>query len=165
MVIGLCVGHKTLAVFVCFIWLCWAVVVAPWIFDLCYGMQDLVPWPGIKLRPPELVAQSLSPWTTSKSHRWLFKKVFQNSGHKWSWLAGDARGCPWGCGMEGDVIKSSVSPLHCWHQSSSEPLYSVSQRSHLNTHLFHVFLAARYLQPHIRNVRVWVSPKSPIFCS
>ena len=26
MVIGLCVGHKTLAVFVCFIWLCWVFI-------------------------------------------------------------------------------------------------------------------------------------------
>ena len=96
MVIGLCVGRKTLAVSVCFIWLGWVVVVAPGIFDLCCGMPDQVPWPGIKPRPPELVAQSLSPWTTRKSHPWRFKKVFPNSSHKWSWSAGDARGCPWG---------------------------------------------------------------------
>ena len=31
---------------------------------LSYSMQDLVPWPGIKPRAPEVCAQSLSCWAT-----------------------------------------------------------------------------------------------------
>ena len=31
---------------------------------LSYSMQVLVPWPGIKLRPPEVGVQSLSCWAT-----------------------------------------------------------------------------------------------------
>ena len=31
---------------------------------LCFGLLDLVPWPGVKPRPPSLGAQGLSPWTT-----------------------------------------------------------------------------------------------------
>ena len=34
------------------------------IFDLCCGMWDLVPWPGIKPEPPALGVRSLSHWTT-----------------------------------------------------------------------------------------------------
>ena len=64
-----------------FIWLCQALVGAHGIFDLLCGMQDiftcgvqnhswgmwdLVPWPGIEPRPPELGAPSLSHWTTSE---------------------------------------------------------------------------------------------------
>ena len=33
-------------------------------WDLSCGMQDLVPWAGIKLRPPGLGAWNLSHWTT-----------------------------------------------------------------------------------------------------
>ena len=33
-------------------------------------MWDLVPWPGIKPRPPVLGAQSLSHWTTREIPRW-----------------------------------------------------------------------------------------------
>ena len=54
-----------------FIWLCQVLVAACVIsvfteacgFFSC-GMWDLVPWPGIELRPPALGAQSLSHWTT-----------------------------------------------------------------------------------------------------
>ena len=49
-----------------FICLCQVLIVAHGIFCLCCGMWDLVPWPGIKLRPPALRAQSLSHWTTRK---------------------------------------------------------------------------------------------------
>ena len=35
-----------------------------------WGRQDLVPWPGIKPRPPALGAQSLSHWTTWELSRW-----------------------------------------------------------------------------------------------
>ena len=31
-----------------------------------YGMWDLVPQPGIELRPPALGVQSLSHWTTTE---------------------------------------------------------------------------------------------------
>ena len=33
------------------------------VFDLCFGTQDLVPWPWIESKPHELEAQSLSDWT------------------------------------------------------------------------------------------------------
>ena len=45
-----------------FIWLCWVLVAACRTFSC--SMWDLVPWPGIKLGPPALGAQSLSHWTT-----------------------------------------------------------------------------------------------------
>ena len=35
---------------------------------LSSGMWDLVPWPGITLRPPELGVQTLSHWTTREAH-------------------------------------------------------------------------------------------------
>ena len=52
-----------------FIWLCWVLVVAHGIFIAACGishcgMQDLVPWPGIKPEPPALGAQRLNRWTT-----------------------------------------------------------------------------------------------------
>ena len=46
------------------IWFCWVLVVACGIFS-CH-MWDLVPWPGMELRPPALNTQSLSHWTTSE---------------------------------------------------------------------------------------------------
>ena len=51
-----------------FIWLCWILVVARGIFIVACGIFscsicDLVPWPGIKPRPPALVAWNLSHWT------------------------------------------------------------------------------------------------------
>ena len=44
-----------------FIWLCWVLAVAHRIFDLCCGMQDLVPWPGIKSRHGELRVLATAP--------------------------------------------------------------------------------------------------------
>ena len=55
--------------FYLFIWLCWVLVVAHKIFDLCcdtWSKWDLVPRPGIKPRPPALGACTLSHWTTRK---------------------------------------------------------------------------------------------------
>ena len=54
-----------------FIWLCHILAIAHEILDLCcimqdLGMWDLVPWPGIKPRPPALWAWSLSHWTPGK---------------------------------------------------------------------------------------------------
>ena len=49
-----------------FIWLIQVLVAALGIFDLCRGVKDLVPWPGIKSGPPALEAWSLSHWTTRK---------------------------------------------------------------------------------------------------
>ena len=64
-----CLGWGDLKVFllsnICFylfIWLCWVFVSASRIFSC--GMQDLVPWPGIKPRPPAFGLYSLSHWTT-----------------------------------------------------------------------------------------------------
>ena len=61
---------KTFFIYI-FAWLCWVLVVPRKIFScgmrpLCCGMWNLVPWPGIKSRPPALGAQSLSQWTTRK---------------------------------------------------------------------------------------------------
>ena len=50
-----------------FIWLCWVLVVAHWIFDLYCGIWDLVPWPGIEPKLPALGVQSLSHWTTRET--------------------------------------------------------------------------------------------------
>ena len=52
-----------------FIWLCQVLIVASRIFSsrtwtLSCGMQDLVPRPGIELRPRALGAHKLSHWTT-----------------------------------------------------------------------------------------------------
>ena len=60
---------KTMYLFIC---LCWALVAACRIFDLCCGMQDLfryskqglVSWPGIKPGRPALGAQNVGHWTT-----------------------------------------------------------------------------------------------------
>ena len=73
---------KTYFLFV--IWLHQVLVAACTIFDLHCGMQilscgmwDLVPWPGIKPRPPALGAWSLSYWTTREvSCTYLFKLQF-----------------------------------------------------------------------------------------
>ena len=45
-----------------FIWLCQLLVTASRIFSC--GIWDLVPWPGIKPRPPVFGVGSLSHWTT-----------------------------------------------------------------------------------------------------
>ena len=47
-----------------FIWLHWVLVAAHELFNLVWGVQDLVPWPGVKPRPPSLGVWSLSHWTT-----------------------------------------------------------------------------------------------------
>ena len=53
------------------VWLHGVLVAAYWIFS--WGMWDLVPWPGIKLRPSALGAQHLSCWTTREiSKDWDF---------------------------------------------------------------------------------------------
>ena len=44
--------------------LCWVLVVAQKIFDLCCSMWDLVPWPGIEYEPPALEVWSFSHWGT-----------------------------------------------------------------------------------------------------
>ena len=38
---------------------------------LSFSMQDLVPWPGIKPRPPALGAWSLNNWTTREVPQFL----------------------------------------------------------------------------------------------
>ena len=38
-------------------------------------MWDLVPWPGIELRPPALGAWSLNPWTTREVPVWQFLRT------------------------------------------------------------------------------------------
>ena len=43
---------------------------------LTYGMQDLIPIPGIEPGPPTLQAQSLSPWTTKEVPFQAFKASF-----------------------------------------------------------------------------------------
>ena len=45
------------------IWMCLVLVAALGIFDLHWGMWDLVPWPGMEPAPPALEAWSLSHWT------------------------------------------------------------------------------------------------------
>ena len=45
-----------------FIWLCWVLVVACWVFSC--SMWNLVPWPGIEPGPSAMEAQSLSHWPT-----------------------------------------------------------------------------------------------------
>ena len=46
------------------IWLCQVLVVAHGIFNLCWGIRDLAPQPGVKPRPHALGAWNLSHWTT-----------------------------------------------------------------------------------------------------
>ena len=61
--------------FYLFVWLSWVLVLACGIFEIWCGMWtllscdmwDLVPWPGIKPRPPVLGAQSLSHWIPERS--------------------------------------------------------------------------------------------------
>ena len=43
-------------------------------FFFNFSMRNLVPWPGIELRPPVLVAQSLSLWTTREIPPFLWEK-------------------------------------------------------------------------------------------
>ena len=62
-----------------FVWLC-RVSVVVWGFSILIGacrffscgMWDLVPWPGIKPRPPALEAGSLSHWTATEVPRVTF---------------------------------------------------------------------------------------------
>ena len=48
---------------------------------LCFGLLDLVPWPGVKPRPPSLGAQGLSHWTTREVPILLFPwaKILESS--------------------------------------------------------------------------------------
>ena len=46
------------------------------VLGLSCGMQDLVPWPGIELRPRAMEGCSLNHLTTSKVPIWLFKKTY-----------------------------------------------------------------------------------------
>ena len=60
-------------VFYLFVWFCQVFFAACGNFSchrqtLICGMQDLVPWPGIKPRPPALGVWSLSHWTTKEVH-------------------------------------------------------------------------------------------------
>ena len=78
------------------------------IFDcsrfLSWGVWDLVPWPGIKPRPPALGVQSLTHWTNRKCL--LAAILFPNhglNGHKFEQTPGDSEGqgslarcSPWG---------------------------------------------------------------------
>ena len=49
-----------------FTWLIQVLVAALRIFDLRYGVWDLVPWPQIKPGSPALEAWNLSHWATRK---------------------------------------------------------------------------------------------------
>lgn len=53
----------------------WVLIAACRIFScsmrtLSCSMSDPVPWPGIELRLPALIARNLSHWTTRKSHQY-----------------------------------------------------------------------------------------------
>ena len=63
------------------IWLCQVLVAACGTFScgtrtLSHGLWDLVPWPGLKPRPPAQGTRSASHWTTRGS---LNTKVFKHS--------------------------------------------------------------------------------------
>ena len=77
------------------IWLHWVLVETCQIFScsmqtLSCVTWDLVPWPGLKPRPPALGARSLSPWTTREvlTESW---RVEQSNGRendwRWGWAA------------------------------------------------------------------------------
>ena len=58
------VNYYFLNILFLFIWLCWVLVAAREIFDLCCTMWNLVPWPRSEPGPPTLGAWSLSHRTT-----------------------------------------------------------------------------------------------------
>ena len=62
------------------IWLCWVFIVPCVTFScdlqtLSCCMEDPVPWPGIKPRPPALAAWSLSHWTSREIPTIWFLKI------------------------------------------------------------------------------------------
>ena len=90
------VSSKLYAKFVFCFWLCRVLValcgIGMWGFFFSVaaygifscGMWDLVPWPGIKPRPPVIWAQSLSHWTTREVPK--LSKMWMH------WLYSDRRG-------------------------------------------------------------------------
>ena len=78
----------------------WVLVAALGILCLCWGLSDLVPWPGMELSSPALGSWNLSHWTTKEVPQAAFKLTFP----LWNlpWIASN----PWL-----DVI--SPSPLPC----------------------------------------------------
>lgn len=59
-------------------------------------------------------------------------------------------------GVTSRLSWSSVCSLCISDIVFHQGLYSVLPRSHLKTHLFHVFTAKRYLRPSIRNLELSV---------
>ena len=63
---------KLLFLFLIFIYLA--------VLGLSCGMQDLVPWPGIKPRPPALGTWSPKHWTTREVPKLCIMKYFKHTG-------------------------------------------------------------------------------------
>lgn len=81
--------------------------------------------------------------------------MFVSTSHKPSELAGDIFKVGYGTGK--DMLPAVYHGVHCGvtFASSESPLL-ILQKSYLKTHLWHVFIATRYLRPSISNLEISV---------
>ena len=87
---------------------------------LSCNMQDLVPWPGMKPRPPALAAQGLHQWTTREVS--IFAQLFLCSiGSEYP-----CTGIMWIWKFLSLLCWSGLLIPCCWHFSSNEPHESLA---------------------------------------